>query len=611
MPSAADIMEQYRERQAETATLHEKMHTVSTIYNGKMRIPLADIDRAESASVPNLLAQGVDQMAARIASTVPTITYVPDRPGVRESDRNARNAADTLGAWWEMGRRMKLQQVIARRLVAYAMCPVIISWDHDRGIPKWRVRHPLETLPPLDIEPDVVRPTDIIFTYYRSAKWLLRNGYGMHLNQLTRGQHRETDRIRLIEYVDSDETVLMATGFYPNEQWDLSMTTATGKAVVLVRHDNPAGMPVVLPNRMTLDSIAGQFDTMIGMYQHQAKLMALEEIAIEKDIFPDTYLEGRANEVPKFISGPHDGRSGDVNIVQGGTVKTLQSSPGYLTNPFIDRLERSMRLTAGIPAEFGGESASNIRTGRRGDAVLSAVIDFTIAEAQGILAHAMEDENEICIKLAKAHAGSTTRTLHVGLGNSRRPVTYTPDTTFKHVEQVVSYPVAGTDMNTFMLGLGQRLGMGMISKRTAQELDPLIANPEGEHDAIIVEGLEMAVMSGIQQQAASGQLPPLAAAKIATLVGTDKMELAEAMVKVTEDAIKEQQAQQQAQAQMQPQAPTADSMMAGPAAQALTGSQVPGVSAMPGMSDVADMMGVLRRPLMTITPGRNADQGAV
>lgn len=609
MPEAKTIMETYRRRHIDVAPLHEKMQTVSTIYNNKMKVPLADLDRAEGASIPNLLAQGVDQMAGRIASTTPTITYVSDKPGNRESDRNARNATDTLGAWWEMGRRMMLQQVVARRLVAYAMCPVIVSWDHANHRPQWRLRHPLETLPPSDIDPGVVTPADVIFTYYRSAGWLEDNGYGRHLGALTNGRHQRSDRIRLIEWVDGYETVLLATGHFPDQMWDFGGGNSNGKAVVLVRHENPAGMPVVLPNRITLDSIAGQFDTMIGMYQHQAKLMALEEIAIEKDIFPDTYLEGRANEVPKFISGPHDGRSGDINIVQGGVVKTLQSSPGYLTNPFIDRLERAQRLTAGIPSEFGGESASNIRTGRRGDAVLSAVIDFTIAEAQGTLANAMERENEICIGLAKHYDGDTTRVLHVGLGNSRRPVTYTANKTFHHPQQVVSYPVAGTDMNTFILGLGQRLGLGMMSKRTAQELDPMISNPEAEHDAVIVEGLEMAVMSGIQQQAASGQLPPLVAAKIMRLVATDKMELSEAMNKVTEDAIKEQQEAQQQQ--MAQQAPTPDQMMAGPAAQAMTGSQVPGVSAMPGMSDVADMMGVLRRPLMTITPGRNADQGAV
>ncbi|NCV60837.1 MAG: hypothetical protein EBW52_05455, partial [Betaproteobacteria bacterium] len=44
-----------------------------------------------------------------------------------------------------------------------------------------------------------------------------------------------------------------------------------------------------------------------------------------------------------------------------------QINPGYKTDTALDRLERQERLEGSIPAEFGGESASNIRTGRRGE----------------------------------------------------------------------------------------------------------------------------------------------------------------------------------------------------------------------------------------------------
>jgi hypothetical protein len=360
--------------------------------------------------------------------------------------------------------------------------------------------------------------------------------------------------------------------------------------------------------------MTGQFDGMIGMYYQQAKLMALETIAVEKGIFPDTYLVSRPGETGRFLDGPHDGRTGNINIIAGGDIKELQSSPGYLTNPTLDRLERAQRVTSGIPAEFGGESSSNIRTGRRGDAVLSATIDFPIAEAQEIFAFALEEENEAGIQLAKRIEGSTPRIIYVGTGNSRKPVTYVASETFEVEEHVVSYPAAGTDVNSLILGIGQRVGLGIMSKETAADLDPYIDNPEQEHDRIIAEGLEQALMSGLQQQAAQGAIPPLTLAKIMTLVSSDKMELADALNKVTEDAAKEAQkaAEEQAAGQQptvpQMQAPADMAAMMGPNAAPPT-SAIPGVGQ--GMQDLGGMLASLRRPNMTISPMRGVERGAM
>jgi hypothetical protein len=106
-----------------------------------------------------------------------------------------------------------------------------------------------------------------------------------------------------------------------------------------------------------------------------------------------------------------------------------------------------------------------------------------------------------------------------------------------------------------------------MSKETASTLDPYIDNPEFEHDTIIAEGLEQAIMSGLQQQAASGAIAPLVVAKIMKLVRSDKMELAEALNKVTEEALKEKQAAESEQ--------TPDSLTADATVQAMAGQQGP------------------------------------
>ena len=351
--------------------------------------------------------------------------------------------------------------------------------------------------------------------------------------------------------------------------------------------------PVIVPMRITLDTAAGQFDNMIGMYYQQAKLMALETIAVEKGIFPDTYLVSRPGEVGRFLDGPHDGRTGMVNIIAGGDIREIQSQPGYLTNPTIDRLERNQRVTAGIPAEFGGESSTNIRTGRRGDAVLSAVIDYPVAEAQETFSYSLEEENEVAIALAKAWDGENQRTLFTGVGNNMRPVTYVANKTFITDEHVVSYPAAGSDLNSLIIGIGQRVGLGIMSKQTAATLDPYIDNPENEHDQIIAEGLEQALVAGLQQQAASGQIPPLVVAKVMKLVKDDRMEIAEAFNKVTEDAMKEKQAEQQGSG--------IDAMMADPTIAAMAGpqaaAQAGGMPAVQGPSASQENLGMLLNTL--------------
>jgi hypothetical protein len=595
------------------------MKMIQSIYNGTMEVPLPDMEQNSMPSTPNLLAAGVDQMAGRITSVIPSVNFSSLKPGIRKFDRQALTASRVITGWWQEDRVPLKMKQRGRHLIAYGMSPVVIRWHHEDKRPTWQIRHPLETYPSTDIIPGQLTPTDCIFAYRRSVAWMRSKGYDNKLYALMGRNDMPNDAsILLIEYVDAETTHLVAAGYKINDpyaaSYEVTLTGDTLRGITLEQYPNLGEYcPVVVPMRLTLDTAAGQFDNMIGMYYQQAKLMALEVIAVEKGIFPDTYLVSRAGEVGRFLDGPHDGRTGMVNIVAGGDIREIQSQPGYLTNPTIDRLERNQRVTAGIPAEFGGESGSNIRTGRRGDAVLSAVIDYPVAEAQETFAYALEEENECAITLAKAWDGDNKRTIYVGTGNSNSPVTYIANETFEEKDHVVSYPASGADINSLIVGIGQRVGLGIMSKRTAATLDPYIDNPEQEHDAIISEGLEQALMAGLQQQASSGQIPPLVLSKIIDLVRNDKMELAEALNKVTEDALKEQQAKQEEQAMGQgPVSP--DQAMAGATVQAMAGPQqgmspIPGAN--PGQESLSGLLSTLRRPTQTIQPMRGTDRGAI
>ncbi len=622
MRSPAEVLDLFLYRQREWAPAHTGMLEVREVYDGDAKIDLPDIDRTTAASVPNLLAQGVDQMAGRIASVSPMVTFASDNPGNRTADRRADTCQRVVAGWWQSDDLPLKMQYRARNLVAYGMAPVTMRYDRTCKRPTWEVRDPTTTYPASERIPGTSKPVDVIFAYRRSIGWLIANGYKAQVNAVVGGMVR-TDwpmdtMLTVLEYVDRDGrmTILTAHASQPSTGWYGPYQVAPGSRTVALMEASMLPVPIMtasVPQRVSLSRLSGQFNAMLGMYYQQAKLQALTLIAIEKGIFPDTYLISRPGEVAKFLDGPWDGRTGKVNIVSGGDIKDLANNPGYQTNGEIDRLERSQRLTSGIPPDFGGESGTNIRTGRRGDAVLSAVIDFPVAEAQRVFAASLEEENEAAIELAKCYDEGQSRTIYVGTGNAARSVSYVAEKVFTHSEHTVAYPAVGTDLNSLMIGLGQRVGMGIMSKETAQSLDPFIAAPELEHDRIITEGLEQALMSGLQQQAASGQIPPLVLAKIMSLVGGDKMELPEALAKVMQDAQDQAQAAQDQQGAMAPGG-AADAATAA-AAPAALGGPAGAMASIPGPSqnqmNLAGLMAKLRQPAMTIVPGRNLDRGGV
>lgn len=545
MKSVDEIVAIYGARSQASDQIKSRMRTLRDYYNGDVIVPLPEINSDEQSAVANLLAQGLDQTAMRIASTRPDIYCPPLDPARKRSRDNSEIKRKALFGWWENS-RMDLQMAKrARYLIGYSNTVTQLRWNETTGCPEWHLRDPLTAYPATLLGVDDMRPRDCIFGYERPLGWL-HNNYP----EVGRVFQADSDSgpdtaIELIEYVGEDETVLIAmrgpvnTGLFAT-----SVYGADDNLVVeLERVPNRLGQtPVVIAQRISLDSAQGQFDGILGMYQMQARLMALEVIAVQKGVFPDTWLVGRAGETPQIVN-PADGLTGEVGVIRGGDLRDMQMQPGYMTNPAIDRLERAQRLTAGIPAEFGGESPTNIRTGRRGDAVLSAAVDFPVQEAQRILARSLQEENKLAIDMAKRYAGNKGRTFYVTTKNAKGPVEYTPNVNFDSTENVVTYSQAGADVNNLVIGGGQRVGMGTMSKRSFMSIDPLVEDPEFEHDSVIAESLEEALLTSIQQQAVEGAIPPADLARIMDLVANNELELAKAVERVQKEA-QERQAKQ-------------------------------------------------------------------
>jgi hypothetical protein len=531
MKSVEEIVALYKERYEAKGPILGQMREVRTLANGEVVVPLSELDRNARSSVANLLVQGLDQNSMRVASTMPTPYFPALKEGNDRSMKMARDRKRAMLSIWDQNRLNQKLRMRARHLIGYAESPVFIKPNFDKRLPEWHLRNPLDTFAAPSTDPTNPVPDDCIFTYTRTYKWLMRN-YGQVLNGVLRvGDPGPDDLFTILEYVCDNEVVTIVMGVVRDRNPYTGEMYLGAPYVELSRIVNRCGMPlVVIPQRYTLDKSRGQFDGILGMYYTRARLQALTEIAIERGIFPDEYLIARPGENPEIIQIA-DGKTGQLGVVKGGDIQQLQQNPGYKTDIALDRLERQERLEGAIPAEFGGESGTNIRTGRRGEAVLSATVDFRVQEYQDILSNALIEEDKIAISMEKTYWGNASKSFFIpGMGGGIKD--YTPSKLWETDFHYVAYSASGTDVNSLIVGIGQRLGIGTMSKESAREADPLIADPELEKDRIVAEGIESALLSSIQAQAAdpNGPYQPDDLAFIASQVQANRMSLAEAIM---------------------------------------------------------------------------------
>lgn len=529
-----EILSLYRDRKNKNMRVLNAGAALRRVYDGDADIPLPELERTERTAVANLIQTGLDQHAQRIASVEPSTMFPPDK-NTKAARAVANDRRMTVLAWHYMNKMNLKRRERARYLIGYASSPVYLRPGQD-GTPAWEVCDPLMTFPAPTPRSEMV-PSDCIFAYRRSWKWV-RDTYGV---SMPRGRNDSPDTmLDVLFYMDDAEFVMVAVGKEPSP-YDSPEMSGSLPARLLQWAPNLAQRPLaIIPGRITLGRLQGQFDQMIGMYETQGLLWAMDLQALKRSIFAETWLEGRPNENPQIIAQA-DPIQGDIGITEGGNLQAFRVDPSVQTGNALDRLERAQRLGGGVPAEMGGESGSNIRTARRGSQVLSAAVDYQIQEHQDILAASEEEENKAAIAVAKAYWPTTQRTLLIPFGDGQ--VTYTPTTTFERDTHRVYYPYSGTDTNGLVIEGEQRVGAGTLSKRSFMEIDPMVQDPDFEHARVIGEALEAAHLSAIQQQAAdpNGPYQPQDLARLTELVVEQGKTLYEAE-KIVHDEVQKRQA---------------------------------------------------------------------
>lgn len=570
------------------------------MFEGELAVPLPEMDSLTRSAVANLLHQGGTAVAQRIASVEPAIKF-PSGPSAA-SQKRARNKTRALKGMWDENRLRLQRRQRARWLVYYASAPVVVrpAYKNGQWSIVWEPRSALSAYPaPTPTHLDMT-PRDTVFASTLAASqveaaWPDRAGAVRSMRRYD--PQRPTDTmVTLIEYCGPDEYICAVVGGrdlndgYATPAYDPNITAVAGTryCVELERVENRIGRSyAIVPNSISLEQPLGNYEGMKGMYQMQAALMAKEYRYVSNTVDPAIWFV--ENDTGGEIVTVADGPAGVVGHVRGGQLTPMNPPPGVATNMMIDRLERAQRLEGGVPADLGGESASNIRTGRRGQDILAAVLDFPIQEAQEVLAQSQWLEDRLAMDLAVETFPNLSRTW----GGFE----FTPSKTFERGEwHEVSYALAGTDADGQVIRIGQLVGTGLMSEDTGRELIPDIANPELEKDRVVASQIRKGILQEFMQPSqpgVPGGFDLVAKARVAQLVEDDKLELAEAILRV------QREVQEQQSPELNPVSPGAPEAMPGIGG----ASQQAGVAgAAPSLDGLSQLLAGLRSPQQFSTP---------
>ena len=248
--TAEEVASLYTQRVRVRGSYLSRMGEISSHYNNEVTVPLPELDANEKPAVANLLAQGIDQFSLRVASVMPDIQFPALRGGIEGSQEKARKRRLAALGWFDMNDMNMKMRRRARYQVAYASSPVSISPvslnpNDKRQIPFWRVRNPLHTFPSDTIDPDNMEPADCIFKDARPLAWIKMN-YPESAAVLRTGKANDGDLFDILEYVDAEETVLVALGAAPEARNYMSGTQQTGVSRIVPVSYTHLRLPTIL-----------------------------------------------------------------------------------------------------------------------------------------------------------------------------------------------------------------------------------------------------------------------------------------------------------------------------------------------------------------------------
>jgi hypothetical protein len=540
--SFGEICEITRFLMDQDSPLKRKMAEVRERYNGDWVLPYADVEGAPQLPplTPALIADAVDNIALQCGSIQPFIHCPPIDPG-KDLGVRSRAYADVrrkaLQATWFQNNTRLLFRRAYRHLAGYATTSIVVMPDFEREIPAIRLRDPLSSyVEPKDPE-DLTPPNYGAWIHGKSGKWIAANY--PECREVVGGRDL-SEMWDMVEWIDADHIVIGLLGPRHPSHADRHAhpNRLAGMRKEVRRWPNLAGMVTATsPNRVTLDRVASQVANIVGITDLMARLMALDIIATEKSIFPDTYIIGKAGQAPQLVGGRwKDGRDGEVNIVlDADQVGQLRGTPDPNNKQTMDRLERNARVSTSNVPQFGGETYGALRTGRGIDALGGMAVDPKVQELQEIMEVAAARMNEAVFATYEGYWGPKQFSLYTGGSGAGGVVEFTPDVHVETRHNSVHYPVPGSDVQSTTIALGQLLGTKAISIATFRALHPWIDDPDSEGRLRTEEDIEEAVMLGFLEQVRGGTIPLIDAVNVESYVKAGH-DIIEAIMRADEDA---------------------------------------------------------------------------
>lgn len=559
-----DIYTIMQDRKAANGPILNQMITVRDRYNGDWIVPYLTKEEAPELPplTPAIISETIDNFGMRAGSVVPAV-FCPAIDPTKQSGRRSREYANTrrriITGTYHKSRMQLLLRKAYRHLAGYATAALVVVPDFEYELPCVKVRDPLNTYPDPRTGEDFSNPENIGFVFAKSAAWIRSNW------PAARAAIPDTadgdDMWEMIEWIDEEHIVVgllgpRQTNYYQfiQEPWRHTLE--------LARWPNRVGMvTAICPQRVTLDRIASQLVHVTGITDLMARMMALDIMAKEKSIFPDRYVLGRSGAVPQIVGGDwKDGRTGDMNLVlDADGIGSLPFAPDPTSAQAIDRLERNARVSSGLVPQMGGETYGALRTGRGIDALMGAAVDPRIQEMQEVMQAHLPHLNEVILETYKRYWGSKKFTMVSGWPSDSGEVVFTPNEHIETSANTVSYPIAGADVQSTNIILGQLLGADAISRKTFRERHPWIDDAASESARVDEETFERAAMQSLLAQAQTGQLPLIFLAEIEQARRQDPNGDIFTAIQVADQAMRERQA-----AQAEAQSPEAQPGLAVP-----------------------------------------------
>ncbi len=578
--------------QARRTPVLQYMQDIKRHYEADWVVPMPDVKGEPNMSMftPSLITDTIDGIGMRAASISPT-TYCPAISMSKTASARATTRRKIINATYHDQRWKVKRRRYYRHLTAYDTASIFVEPDFKTGRVRLNVRDPLFTYPE-PVSADQVRPPEYVAFITRHSGEYIRGRFPQvrEENGGPIGAQDGEKEWDLLEWVDHEQMLFgllgprELDGRHISSKWRQAGTAhdgdmSTGPWMQLGPSiPNRAGLCLaVTPQEISLHSVGTRLNSLLGNVQMQSKLMALEVLAQQKAIFPDMFVISNPNETPVIMNGGQwqDGKTGQMNMLSGvANVGQISQTPDVRTQQMIDRLERNTRVSSGLNPQMGGESFGSLRTGRALDSMMASSVDPRIQELHEVTEAWMPHVNSAILACYKGYFEHEKYEFFSGWDGDKGLVKFTPGEDIETYENTVEYSIPGADTVQQTQVLGSLLGADVISAETFRIQHPYIDDPEQEHDRIVVEALHKAILSGMQEQVASGQMPIAIVAKLYDKISKGK-DLPAALLEIDEE-IKQQQAEAQAEAQ------AAQAQMAGPDPMAQLGLAAGPAAAAPG-----------------------------